>query len=146
MVPFAMKKCIHALVCHRFPVESRTWLHCTVWVLFTNASWRSGKAFKHDIRPCKSLLDMVAHSNSAVEDWGKHWRNAQQHFLILPFELEGFHEKTQYCENTIQLFILLKEGGKKALLICLLITQLPAECKCFVMTSVNKSRLATIPK
>lgn len=75
------RKCIHALVCFRFPVEWRTWLHYTVWDLFKNAFWRSGKAFKHDIRPRKSLLllDVAAHSNAAAEDWRKHWRNAHQH-------------------------------------------------------------------
>lgn len=77
-------KRIHALVCFRFPVERRTWLHYTVWDLFKNASWRSGKAFKHDIRPHKSLLlllllDVAAHSNTAAEGWRKHWRNAHQH-------------------------------------------------------------------
>ena len=78
------RKRIHALVCFRFPVERRTWLHYTVWDLFKNASWRSGKAFKHDIRPHKSLLlllllDVAAHSNAAAEGWRKHWRNAHQH-------------------------------------------------------------------
>lgn len=50
-------------------------LDCTVWLLLRNGSWKSGKAFKCDIRPHKPLQGMDAHSNCAVENKKKKKKN-----------------------------------------------------------------------
>lgn len=116
---------------------------CTALYRFYSSG--SGKAFKPDIRHCRSLLDTAADSSSAVECWWQQWCNGHRCHQCVLFAnrirvVVGFFFMKRHSDNSSFC------PTKKKLHLCAVsLANSPAEFKLNAAAPVDKRRLATTP-